>query len=63
MDFGSKFLTMDGNNVVMLTSKSEVDDYSLVRTVKRIAVPAKCSVVTMVQVVRKNFKGQMVISP
>ena len=62
MDFGSKFLTMDGNNVVLLTSKSEVDDYS-VRTVKRIAVPAKCSVVTMVQVVRKNFKGQMVISP
>ena len=63
MDFGSKVLTMDGNNAVLLTSKCEVDDYSLVRTVMRIIVPAKCSVVAMVQVVRKNFKGQMVISP
>ena len=63
LSYKDKVLTMAGNNAVLLTPKNEVNDYSLVRMVKRTIIPAKTSVVALVQIRNKDQNGEKVITP
>ena len=63
IDYENQVLTLTDHNAILLTPKGAVNNYALVRLARRTTVPAKSSIVALVEIRGRKGKGNLLINP